>query len=160
MNIRALGHPDLDLLLALYVHLNPGDAPLPDPQTVDEVWRQSFANGWMRHFGGFDDDLLVSACTICVIPNLTRWCRPYALIENVVTAASHRRQGWGQAVLREALSFAWSRNCYKVMLLTGRKDEGVLQFYKSAGFDVDEKKGLIARPQGPGNWHSARAVSR
>jgi GNAT superfamily N-acetyltransferase len=54
--------------------------------------------------------------------------------------------GWGRAVLAEALAFAWSENCYKVMLLTGRKDEGVLNFYKSSGFNSDEKRAFIARP--------------
>jgi len=34
-----------------------------------------------------------------VIPNLTRACRPYGVIENVVTHSSHRGQGWGHALL-------------------------------------------------------------
>jgi GNAT superfamily N-acetyltransferase len=100
----------------------------------------------MRHFGAYDGDDLVAACTICVVPNLTRGCQPYALIENVVTAVTHRRRGCGKAVLEAALAFAWSQNCYKTMLLSGRADEGVLRFYKAAGFNPDEKRGFIARP--------------
>jgi len=145
MNVRALVSSDLAQLLKLYSHLNPNDAPLPDPSTVNAVWSEAIANPRMRHFGGFEEDRLVAACTICVVPNLTRGCRPYALIENVVTAAEHRRKGWGKAVLSEALDFAWSQSCYKVMLLSGRTDEGVLRFYESAGFKADEKRGFVAR---------------
>jgi len=146
MRVHALGQQDLPALLALYLHLNPNDSPLPEQRIVDSVWSESLQNPRLRHFGGFEGELLVSACTICAIPNLTRGCRPYALIENVVTASTHRRMGWGRAVLAEALAFAWSENCYKVMLLTGRKDEGVLNFYKSSGFNSDEKRAFIARP--------------
>jgi GNAT superfamily N-acetyltransferase len=146
MKVRALEQQDLPALLALYHHLNPSDVPLPEQRVVESVWSESLANPRMRHFGGFEGDLLVSACTICSIPNLTRGCRPYALVENVVTASTHRRKGWGRAVLAEAIAFAWSENCYKVMLLTGRKDEGVFNFYRSAGFSSDEKNAFIARP--------------
>lgn len=146
MNVRPLLHPDLAPLLALYRHLHPQDAPLPDAGVVEQIWSESLANPRMRHFGGFEGDALVAACTICVVPNLTRGCRPYALVENVVTDAAHRRKGWGRAVLGEALAFAWSQDCYKVMLLTGRRDEAVFRFYRSAGFDPDEKRGFVARP--------------
>lgn len=145
MKVRALDALDLSPLLGLYGHLNPDDAPYPDIKTVESVWSESLANPRIRYFGGFDGELLVATCTICVIPNLTRGCRPYALIENVVTALPYRRQGWGRAILAEAMAFAWSLNCYKVMLLTGRQDEGVVNFYKSAGFDPDEKRGFVAR---------------
>ena len=145
MNVRVLIRPDLEQLLDLYRHLNPNDAPLPDPATVETVWSETLANPRMRHFGGFEAEGLVAACTICVVPNLTRGFRPYALIENVVTAAQHRRKGWGRAVLREAMSYAWSQNCYKIMLLSGRKDEAVVKFYESVGFNSVEKRGYIAR---------------
>jgi GNAT superfamily N-acetyltransferase len=146
LNIRPLAHPDLDALLALYTHLHQQDDPLPDRGIVESAWLESVQNPRMRHFGGFEGDELVAACTICVVPNLTRGCRPYAVIENVVTAAGHRRKGWGRAVLSEALGFAWSQGCYKVMLLTGRSDDGVLCFYQAAGFDPGEKRAFIARP--------------
>jgi hypothetical protein len=48
-------------------------------------------------------------------------------------------------VLAEALSFAWSQGCYKVMLMTGRKDEATFQFYESAGFNRNDKQAFIAK---------------
>ena len=145
MKVRALCEEDLASLLELYRHLNSSDAPLPDQDAVHAVWMESLINPRIQHIGAFDGGQLVAACTICVVPNLTRGCRPYALIENVVTASTHRRKGLGRAVITEALSFAWSQNCYKTMLLTGRQDESVLKFYEAVGFSANEKRGFIAR---------------
>ena len=69
------------------------------------------------------------------------------MIENVVTDAGHRRKGYGKAILVYALADAWSSGCYKVMLLTGRLDEGTFRFYESAGFDRHGKQAFIAKPE-------------
>ena len=37
-------------------------------------------------------------------------------------------------------------NCYKAMLLTGRKNEGIYRFYESAGFDRHAKQTFVAKP--------------
>jgi GNAT superfamily N-acetyltransferase len=146
MRVRELHTPDLDSLLDLYIHLHAHDDPLPGRQAVEAVWGQAMANPGIRYFGGYDEDALVSSCTITLIPNLTRGCRPYGVIENVVTHASFRGRGWGKRLLLEALEFAWAQGCYKVMLMTGRKDEPTLRFYEGAGFISGDKTGFIARP--------------
>ncbi|MBX9699936.1 MAG: GNAT family N-acetyltransferase, partial [Acetobacteraceae bacterium] len=88
---------------------------------------------------------LAASCTLSVIPNLTRNCRPYALIENVVTLAGHRRRGLGRQVLRAALDRAWAAGCYKVMLATGSRQEATLRFYEGAGFARGGKTYFEAR---------------
>jgi GNAT superfamily N-acetyltransferase len=145
VNVRTLLATELDALLALYTHLHVRDLPLPERSEVEKVWNEALANPRIRYFGGFDDGNLVSSCTIALVPNLTRGCRPYGLIENVVTHASYRGQGRGKRMLREALDFAWANDCYKVMLLTGRKDEATLKFYEGAGFDRNRKTGFVAK---------------
>jgi len=40
---------------------------------------------------------------------------------------------------------AWRNNCYKVMLMSGRTDESVHEFYRKCGFDPDEKQAYIHR---------------
>jgi GNAT superfamily N-acetyltransferase len=146
MNIRPLTPNDLQALLELYRHLHESDSALPDANEIDSVWSEIMSNHRLKYFGGFVDDSLVSSCTISVIPNLTRGCRPYGVIENVVTHSAYRRRGYGSAILQGALSHAWSVGCYKVMLLTGRKDEATLRFYQSAGFDPNGKQAFIAKP--------------
>jgi GNAT superfamily N-acetyltransferase len=146
MDVRQILPAELDDLLALYAHLHKSDEPLPEPSVVLTVWQELMENSRYKYFGGYVDRTLVTSCTITVVPNLTRACKPYGVIENVVTHASHRNKGYGKAVLAHALSYAWSVGCYKVMLLTGRKDQATFQFYESAGFDRHEKQAFIAKP--------------
>ena len=95
-------------------------------------------------FGLFENGMLISSCVLNIIPNLTRGFRPYSLIENVVTRSGFRKQGFGTALLKHTLEYAWQRNCYKVMLLTGRRDEAVYRFYESAGFDRNAKQAFLS----------------
>jgi GNAT superfamily N-acetyltransferase len=76
---------------------------------------------------------------------MTRGGRPYAVIENVITDSEHRSRGIGKALIKRALELAGKENCYKVMLMSGRKDQAVHAFYKKCGFDSDEKQAYIQR---------------
>lgn len=145
MEIRPLAKEDLPALLALYGHLHRSDDPLPPQSEIEVLWSEIQSDERLCYFGGFLDGELVSTCSLAIIPNLTRGCRPYGLIENVVTHASHRKQGYGTALLRSALSHAWEAGCYKVMLLTGSKNENTLRFYEGAGFIRGDKTGFVAR---------------
>jgi GNAT superfamily N-acetyltransferase len=146
MLIRQLRADELSTLLELYRHLHRADEPLPPPPVVTATWQAILSNPSCRTLGGFIAETLVSSCALTVIPNLTRACRPYGLIENVVTHPDHRRKGHAKALLGEALREAWAEGCYKVMLLTGRKDEAIFRFYESAGFDRHAKQAFVARP--------------
>lgn len=76
----------------------------------------------------------------------TRGGRPYALIEDVVVHTNHRGNGVGKAIMGATLARAWRAGCYKVMLMTGRRNKAAHAFYAACGFDRDEKAGCIARP--------------
>jgi GNAT superfamily N-acetyltransferase len=89
--------------------------------------------------------MLVSSCTLAIIPNLTRGCRSYGVIENVVTHPNRRRIGLGRRVLSAALTAAWQADCYKVMLATGSHREETLRFYEQAGFERGGKTFFQAR---------------
>jgi GNAT superfamily N-acetyltransferase len=145
MEIRRIAPSELQSLLALYQHLHNEDEPLPEPSAVGAIWQELQSNPRYQYIGAYVAGKLVSSCTVTVVPNLTRGCQPYGLIENVVTHAEHRQRGYGKAVLAEALSLAWSQGCYKVMLMTGRKDEATFQFYESAGFDRHAKQAFTAK---------------
>jgi GNAT superfamily N-acetyltransferase len=146
MEIREIRESELSELLALYQYLHESDDPLPESDVVEGIWKQIQADPNLKYWGVFVDGRLVSSCALCIILNLTRGCRPYGVIEQVVTHIDHRRKGYGQAVLTAALRYAWSRNCYKVMLLTGRKNEATYQFYESVGFDRHAKQAFLAKP--------------
>ncbi|MES2188178.1 MAG: GNAT family N-acetyltransferase [Pseudomonadota bacterium] len=146
LSLRDLQASELASLLRLYAQLHPTDDPLPPAAEVEALWTELLASGRYRYFGGFIADRLVSTCTLAVIPNLTRGCRPYGLIENVVTDVAWRGHGYGKALLVHAQHAAWDAGCYKVMLMTSRQDPATLGFYRAAGFDGDGKRAFVARP--------------
>ena len=86
---------------------------------------------------------IVSSCVCVIVPNLTRNIRPYALIENVVTNEGYRGKGYATECLNYVKEIAIKNNCYKMMLLTGTKNENTLAFYKSAGYNSDDKIAFI-----------------
>ena len=47
------------------------------------------------------------------------------------------------ALLRRAAELARESGCYKVMLLTGRRDDATLNFYRGAGFNSEDKTAFI-----------------
>jgi GNAT superfamily N-acetyltransferase len=82
---------------------------------------------------------IVSTCYLNIIPTLTRNAASYAVIENVVTDAALRNQGFGKKLMAYALESAWKAGCYKVMLQTGSKKESTHKFYAACGFVAGEK---------------------
>lgn len=147
MTIREVADDELSALLCLYAHLHPEDEMLPLDEAAP-LWKTLRQDPNQQCWGAYWNGSLVAACTLIVVPNLTRGGRPYGLIENVVTHPDHRRRGFGTAVLRRALELAWERGCYKVMLLTGSRNEATLRFYEKAGFARGIKTGFLARPGG------------
>lgn len=145
---RLANDSDRDRLIDLYQHLHVNDEPFPDEIELEAAWKAFIGSPLVNCFVIGDDAELLSSCVLSVIPNLTRGCRPYGLIENVVTRTEFRGQGLAKRVLSKALDYAWEADCYKVMLLTGRKDEGVYRFYEKAGFSRHVKQAFIAHPPG------------
>lgn len=134
---------DLDDLLLLYRDLNPADPPLGD-EAARCAFEAMLAQPGLTIFVAEDDGIVVATATLIIIPNLTRGARPYGLIENVVTRASRRGQGFGEAVVRHAIAEGFAANCYKIMLLTGRQDDAVHRFYERCGL-VQNKTGFQIR---------------
>jgi GNAT superfamily N-acetyltransferase len=134
LSIRTVLREDLPGLMELYRHLVPSD-PRLEQERVTEIWERFLCYEGSSIFVGVGDGIFVTTCTLVVIPNLTRGGASYALIENVVTHAKHRGQGYGKAILKAAVSAAWALDCYKVMVLSGSKNPATLGFYDRAGFE-------------------------
>ncbi|MGR6430182.1 GNAT family N-acetyltransferase [Rhizobium sp. PAMB 3174] len=133
LDVRPVVEGDISALIALYSHLT-GDTPAMPSDMAARRFTEIDRHPGMTILAGFAGSEMASSCTLVVIPNLTRGGRPYALIENVVTHPDHRRMGYGRAVIRKAIEMAFQADCYKVMLLTGARNPGVIEFYESCGF--------------------------
>lgn len=89
------------------------------------------------------DEKIVSSCVCVIIPNLTHNQQPYAFVENVITDEAYRKQGLATSCLDYAREIAVRENCYKLMLLTGSKQDSTLDFYRKAGYNSEDKTAFI-----------------
>jgi GNAT superfamily N-acetyltransferase len=134
---------EYDQLLVLMRQLNPLD---PEASNIElQVFKEIINSTYLDLLVAEDGGLLLGSCYLNVIPNITRGGRPYAVIENVITDSAHRNRGIGRSLLDHAVKLAWAQNCYKVMLMSGRTESAVHAFYKSCGFNTDEKQAYIQR---------------
>jgi GNAT superfamily N-acetyltransferase len=99
----------------------------------------------MKVFGYELDGSIVGTCTLGRVEGLSKACRPFAVIENVVVLDTIRRGGIGKQLVRHAMAQAESWNCYKVILETGTKDEWKLQFYEKCGLTRGDKTAFMKR---------------
>jgi len=133
---------DLPALLALYKELHESD-PVPEGAGLEAVWDAIMANPDYHILLAKVDGEIAASASVIVVPNLTRNARPYAVIENVITASAYRRHGLAAALMAEAVSIARASGCYKVSLTTGNKDEGTFRFYEGCGFNRENKTAFI-----------------
>jgi len=140
--VREADSSDLKALLELYLCLHEDSVP-EDEARLRGVWGQIQADPNHHLLVCEVDGRIVASCVCVVIPNLTRELRPYALIENVVTHAGFRCRGYATQCLDRAREIAKAAGCYKLMLLTGAKDEATLSFYRRAGYNSADKTAFI-----------------
>jgi len=147
--IRFATHDDLAGVLRLYRELRPHDPVLP-PADADARWREVLAQPHLRVVvAQAEDQCLAATCMIAVISNLANGGRPFALIEHVVTLPPYRGRGLGRTTMQYALDFAWSRDCCKVMLLSGVQRPEAHRLYESLGFQGDVERGFVIKPMAP-----------
>ncbi len=133
---------DLQQILQVYLHLHETEIPEENHQR-ENTWNHILKDPHHHLIVYETSGRIVSTCVCVVIPNLTRGVRPYALIENVVTHRDYRGCGYATACLTYAQEVAQNAGCYKIMLLTGAKDEKTLAFYRHAGFYCGDKTAFI-----------------
>ena len=140
--IREIYINELNSLLELYTHLHETGLP-ENTEYLEKTWR-TICNDENHHIIVCDiEGKIVSSCVCVIIPNLTRNIRPYAFIENVVTHSDYRCKGYATACLEFAKEIALKENCYKMMLLTGSKENSTIEFYKQAGHNKNDKTAFI-----------------
>lgn len=140
--VREAKREDLDAILELYLCLHETSVPeLTEHLTA--VWDQILSDKNHHLIVNEVDGEILSSCVCVIIPNLTRNVRPYAFVENVVTHSEHRGKGYATQCLDYAKAVAEKQNCYKMMLLTGSKEQKTLDFYTRAGYNCTDKTAFI-----------------
>ena len=140
--VREAVKEDLDELSHLYLFLHEKDIP-EQSQHLQNVWNEIIGDKNHHIIVNVVDEKIVSSCVCVIIPNLTRNVRPYAFVENVVTHLECRGKGYATECLNYAREIAKNQNCYKMMLLTGSKEQKTLNFYENAGYNSADKTAFI-----------------
>lgn len=140
--VREAVKEDLDELLHLYLFLHEKDIS-EQSQHLQNVWNEIISDKNHHIIVNVVDGRIVSSCVCVIIPNLTRNVRPYAFVENVVTHLECRGKGYATECLNYAREIAKNQNCYKMMLLTGSKEQKTLDFYENAGYNSADKTAFI-----------------
>ncbi|MCL2252876.1 MAG: GNAT family N-acetyltransferase [Lachnospiraceae bacterium] len=145
MIIRKATPADAESLHDLYQnHLTAN--PSREPQDMN-VWRERIAqfmsNPFYHLLVGDVEGLIKSSVTLIVIENLTHNLRPYAVIENVVTHSDYLGKHYATTLMNKASEIAKDLGCYKIMLLTGSKNDSTLKFYEKCGFNKNGKTAFI-----------------
>ncbi len=140
--VREIRENELNKLLELYLFLHETSVP-EMTEHLKNTWNIIMKDKNHHIIVKEIDGNIVSSCVCVIIPNLTRNIRPYAFIENVVTNSAYRGKGYATECLNYAKEIAIKGNCYKLMLLTGSKEEATLKFYSNAGYNSSDKTAFI-----------------
>ncbi len=133
---------DLDDLLDLYTHLHNNPMPEMD-ERVQTIWQNILSDSHHHIIVYKQDGRIVSSVVLLIVPNLTHSQRPYGVIENVITHPDYRQKGYASECLNYARDIAKGADCYKLMLLTGSKEDSTLHFYEQAGYNRKDKTAFI-----------------
>lgn len=140
--VREAKKEDLKEILELYLYLHEDSVPETSEHLI-KTWNQIIQDENHHLIINEINGKIVSSCVCVIIPNLTRNVRPYAFVENVVTHAEYRNKGYATECLAFAKAVAEKNNCYKMMLLTGSKEQKTLSFYNNAGYNCTDKTAFI-----------------
>jgi ribosomal protein S18 acetylase RimI-like enzyme len=140
--IREIKSQDLAGLMKLYVQLHDNSMP-EQTNELNELWDGILQDKNHHIVVAEEDGKVVASCVCVIIPNLTHNQQSYAFIENVITDGAYRKRGLATACLDYAKDIAKKENCYKMMLLTGSKEESTLKFYERAGYNKKDKTAFI-----------------
>lgn len=140
--VREIKENELFDLLELYLNLHESSVPKMT-EHLKSVWDTIINDNNHHIIVNEQDGKIVSSCVCVIIPNLTRNVRSYAFVENVVTHSDYRGKGYATDCLNYAKEIAKKSECYKMMLLTGSKENSTLNFYTKAGYNSTDKTAFI-----------------
>ena len=111
---------------------------------AERIWLEMLSDDGVAVFVSAVNAKIVATCMLITAPNLLRAGQRHGFLENVVTHPEFRGQGHGRAVVEAALAAAWTRDCYHLLLQSGRKDPRVHRFYQRCGFEPGLRVGYVA----------------
>jgi ribosomal protein S18 acetylase RimI-like enzyme len=111
----------------------------PLPQAYGDAFDRMAAQPGNDYLLAEIDGEVVGCLQLTVIHGLSRTGMSRAQIEGVRVAGSHRGQGIGEALFREAIDRAQAAGCGLVQLTTDKARPDALRFYEKLGFTASHE---------------------
>ena len=131
--VRIAREDDLASLLELFASAEVSDHAEPI-ERARAIWAETLAGDAADVFVAMEGERVAATAMLITAPNLLRAGRRHGILENVVSHPDFRRGGYGRAVVEAALQAAWDKDCFHVLMQSGRQDPAVHRFYKDRGF--------------------------
>ncbi len=133
--VRRASPSDLQALLSLYDELAgakvtaaPADAVASAP-----VLERILSDPTRELVVAVTENAVVGTADMAIVLNLTHRAEPWAIVENVVVSAAHRRRGVGRALMEHLIAIARAAGCHRVELLSGKHRVEAHELYRSVG---------------------------
>jgi GNAT superfamily N-acetyltransferase len=133
--VREVVADDAEVLAALMLEMDDEPKRVPDGAQMREVMADMAAYPDFRAYLALDrTGAPVGTFSLMIFRSPSHQGARQAMLDAVVVARSHRGQGVGGAMLRQALHIAAASGCYKMTLSSNLKRVDAHRFYEDLGF--------------------------
>lgn len=133
MDVADITQDDLPQLAALLRELTGLDTP---PDRLGAAYAALAANPDARILGARHDGHLAGAACGFLCPDIVGACRPFLVVENVVTAPAWRLLGVGRLLMGALEAWGRQRDCSYAMLVSGPERREAHAFYAALGYEA------------------------
>ncbi|RAV05629.1 GNAT family N-acetyltransferase [Paenibacillus sp. YN15] len=113
-----------------------------DPAVFERTFRMIQRNEHYVLFGAYHNGELAGTAMGIVCMDLTGACRPFMVVENVVVSANRRKLGLGRQLMLAMEEQARKRNCYYIILVSGKHRVEAHRLYESLGYRDEGAEGF------------------
>lgn len=132
---------EYEQLMELYLHLH--ETSVPPAELTRPLWERLVNDPDYHLIAAEEDGKLVSDSHLRYRPEPHPRPAPVRMGRKCRHSPDYRGRGLATACLEYAKEIAKRENCYRLILMTGSKLPGTLNFYERAGYDRTEKTGFI-----------------
>lgn len=113
-----------------------------DPAVFGQTYRMIRQNEHYLVMGAFHGGELAGTAMGIVCLDLAGACRPFMVVENVVVSSRHRKLGIGRRLMLALEEQARERNCYYIILVSGKQRLEAHRLYESLGYRDEGAEGF------------------
>ncbi len=139
MNIRKIEESDLDSLICLYQQFW---GVISNLEKMQDVYKKLINNPNYIILCAEIDKKIVGTAMGIICYELYGECKPFIVMENLVTDKSHRKRGIANSLLTELEIIAKKKNCSQIQFITEKNRNDAISFYTSMGFNPESHIGF------------------